>query len=386
MAKLLFGLCALVSGGVIWACSTGSGGSLATQSSQGGNQSTSSGGNTAADTDTNPDPARGGGIQIPTSDTKPKTPDAGVVFRRDKVCDENGVCRCINLASFGARASSAYGTGSDGQPSSTTAFDTWLTEKSNANVTMVFDKPGSVTMDYLNGFDVIILQDLRKWSFSSDELANIEQWVKEGGGLIALNGYMNNDDEEVNASNKVLAFTGMKYNGGATSGSVPAGDCPNSSKELCPQATAACCYCWNNTVPITDWDTSHPVADPKSEFKAVGAYYGRSIDAGDAQTVATFNEKTVAASKTIDQGKVFVWCDEWVTYTSQWSGGQIDKNATGDQLKYAPCYDSEKEHWLTADHAFQTKQFWYNVITYVSPPTECTFVIDEPDEVKIWNI
>lgn len=384
MAKLLLGLSVLVSGVLVWACSTGQSSNLALSNSQGGTKG-DSGGSTSTDTDVSPN-GRGGGTGITIGlDTEPKKPDASVVFRRDKVCDDKGVCRCINLASFGARASSAYGTGSDGQPSSTTAFDTWLTEKSNANVKMVFDKPGSITMDYLNEFDVIILQDLRKWSFSSDELSNLEQWVKEGGGLIALNGYENTDDQEVDASNKVLAFTGMSYNGGATSGSVPRGDCPASSMDLCPQANAICCYCWDNTITITDWDTSHPVADPRSGFKAIGAYWGRSINTGDAQVVATYSGKTVAASKTIEKGKAFLWCDEWITYTSQWTGGQVDKNQTGEQLKYAPCYDSANEHWLTADHAFQTKQFWYNVISYVSPPTECTFVIDEP-EVKIWNI
>ncbi|MGE5783090.1 MAG: hypothetical protein ACM3ZE_00800, partial [Myxococcales bacterium] len=89
----------------------------------------------------------------------------------------------------------------------------------------------------------------------------------------------------------MLAFTGMSYNGGATSGSVPTGDCPKSSMELCPQANSACCDCWNNTIPITDWDTSHPVADPRSGFKAIGAYWGRSINTGDAQVVATYSGK-----------------------------------------------------------------------------------------------
>lgn len=33
----------------------------------------------------------------------------------------------------------------------------------------------------------------------------------------------------------------------------------------------------------------------------------------------------------------------------------------------------------TADNVFQTKQFWYNLIAYVAPPTECNFVVNEPE-------
>lgn len=310
---------------------------------------------------------------------------SGLVFRRAKQCDENGICRCINLASFGARAANSSGTGSDGKPSSTTDFEAWLTEKTNANVTMVVDKP-NLSVDYLANFDVILLQDLRKWVFLPEELQNLACWVEGGGGLIALSGYMNNDDAEVTASNQVLAFSGMSYNGGATAGSLPQGDCPAISKQLCPQATTACCYCWNNVVPILDLHATHAVT---RDVHAIGAYNGRSINASDATVLATFSPssttaaKTVAAVKSVGLGQVLLWCDEWITYTSQWSGGQVDRNASGEQLRYASCYDSSAEHWLTADHVFQTKQFWYNLISYVAPPTECKFVVEEPEEVKL---
>lgn len=384
MAKLRFASFATFTCGVlIWACSTGGGGISPGASQTGGNRGIVGAGST---TSVNSDPdGSGATAAVPGKtldiNTNPKPPpDSDIVFRRDKVCDPDGTnCKCINFASFGDRASSAYGTGTDGQPSSTTAFDSWLKEKSNANVTMVYEKPSTIDIDYLNGFDVILLQDLRKWSFSSAELQALEQWVNEGGGLIALNGYMNNDDAEVTATNDAIAFTGMSYDGGATGGSVPQGTCPAASRDLCPQATSECCYCWNNTVPITDWDTSHPVANPESGFKALGAYMGRSIDKGDGDSVATFEGKTVAASKVIGDGKAFLWCDEWLTYTSQWSGGRVNDTLKDDQLQYEPCYTTEGGHWLTADQVFQTKQFWYNLINFVAPPSECTFTIDEPE-------
>jgi hypothetical protein len=343
-------------------------------SSQGGVTSIFGGGGSASQSNAN----SGGSVGSigPLNSTTTTSADAGN-YRRPKVCDATGQnCKCINLASFGDRASKAYGTGSDGQASSTTSFETWLEEKSNANVTMVFEDH-ELTPDYLNGFDVIILQDLRKWNLSNTEIGYLKDWVEGGGGLIALNGYFNDDDAEVTASNAVLStVTGMTYNGGAQSGSVPDGSCPATSQKLCPQATSACCYCWNNTIPILDWDTSHDVT---KNVTAVGAYYGRSINAGDGKIVATYSGKTVAASKTIGNGKAFLWCDEWITYTSQWSGGQT----TGPEDQYQPCYvaSANPPHWMTADYAFQTMQFWYNMVTYVSPPTECNFVINEPEHV-----
>lgn len=357
---------------MFWACSTGGGGGLGlTSVNTGGAPSVfAAGGNGTS----NPS---GIGSSPSVSITGSSTdPDSGVVYRRPKVCDSNGEnCKCMNLASFGERASSSYGVGSDGQPSSTTAFDTWLNEKSNATVTMVISKP-SLTAEYLAGFDVIILQDLRNWSLSADELKNVEDWVNGGGGLISLNGYMNNDDAEVTATNKVINFTGMSYNGGGPDGSVPKGDCPESSKNLCPQSNSACCYCWNNTVPLTEWNTSHPVA---LNINAIGAYMGRSINAGDGEVVLKFEGKTVAASKDIGAGKAFLFCDEWVTYTSQWSGGQVNEQNAN---QWEPCYvaSDDPPHWMTADYAFQTMQFWYNAIHYVAPPSECDFVIHEPPE------
>jgi type 1 glutamine amidotransferase len=235
----------------------------------------------------------------------------------------------------------------------------------------------ALTPEYLATLDVIILQDLRSWNLSASDIQNLADWVNGGGGLIALNGYMNDDDAEVTASNKAVAFTGMSYLGGGQNGSVPGTDgCPASSQQLCPQASSPCCYCWNNTYPVLDWDRTSPIA---KDITAVGAYFGRQVNPGDATVVATYASKPVAATKSIGTGKAFLWCDEWVTYTSSWAGGQ----QSGNPDQWNPCYNSATSKWLTAENALQSKQFWYNVIRYVSPPTECDFVIKEPEVILL---
>lgn len=305
--------------------------------------------------------------------------------RRARQCDADGNCKCLNLALFGARAKNAYGVASDGKSTSNDTFDVWLAEKTSASVFVVEDKP-ELSVAYLNGFDVILLQDLRKWAFSPPELQNLAAWVKDGGGLIALNGYFNDDDAEVTVTNQVLAFSGMSFEGGAAAGSVPAGVCPSSAQQFCPQATASCCFCWNNVVPIVDLASDHPVMKYVS---ALGAYMGRSVKPGDGTVLGTFSLNAsspatpVAATKTVGAGRVLLWCDDWITYTKQWAGGQTNPAASENMLHYEACYDSADEHWLTADWVFQTKQFWYNLISYVEPAAQCSFTIDEP-EVDNW--
>lgn len=351
---------------------------LTPSSQQGGNTSVFSGGATST---TTPGIGATGNVSITTTST---TVSDGGSFRRPKVCDATGQnCKCINLASFGARASGSYGVGTDGKPSSTSAFETWLAEKSNATVTFELAyKPW--TPEYLAGFDVILLQDLRTWNVTASDVQNLADWVNQGGGLISLNGYMNNDDAEVTATNKVLSFTGMSYLGGGPSGSVPSAQCGENSKLLCPKPNgAACCYCWNHIMPITDWTPGHPVA---KDIKAVGAMMGRQVSPGDATVIATYDTKPVAASKEIGTGKALVWCDEWVTYTSSWVGGYVPANLAQmqpEQLQYEQCYSTTLGQWLTADVALQSKQFWYNAILHVSPPTECDFVIKEPEVILL---
>ncbi len=379
MTKLNLGLAALLGGALFWACSTGEGGMLP-GGGQGGGVSTTnvfSGGTTGT---TQPGVGATGNVSINPTGTTTTAADAG--FRRPKVCDATGQnCKCINLASLGERASKSYGVGNDGQPSSTTAFETWLAEKSNATVTFELAyKP--LTPEYLATLDVIILQDLRTWNLTASDIQNLSDWVNQGGGLISLNGYMNNDDAEVTATNRVIAFTGMSYLGGGTSGSVPDGNCAANSQLLCPMIHPGgnCCYCWNNTLPVTDWTASHPIA---KDIRGVGAVMGRQVNPGDGTVVATYSGKPVAATKEIGTGKAFVWCDEWVTYTSSWSGGQIPADAatkTAEQLTYEQCYDSTLGKWRTAEVALQSMQFWYNAIHYVSPQTECDFVINEPPD------
>jgi hypothetical protein len=317
-----------------------------------GNTSSGTGGSGGGD----PNPAGGNGGSGPTFivDSGIQS-DAGL---RPKVCDETGRCTCVNLAALGLDKGEA-------NENDTTAFQTWLNTKSTANVTMIPQR-STLTEEFLSNYDVIILQVQAPstsgpfWQFSPGEVAAVQKWVEEdGGGLITLTGYGANP-AEVDPVNQLLAFSGMSYN----------------KDDILGQCQDNLCYCWRDSVPLTGWNSSHPVA---ADITQVGAFHGRSINAGDADVVAGGGNLVYAAAKQIGKGKVFVFADEWVIYSNQWLAGEDHSNR---QPEYDPCYDTQAGHWRDAANVFQVPQFWYNVITWASPPSECTFTIEDPRIVK----
>lgn len=292
----------------------------------------------------------GNGLTLPPP---PPPPDGGRPMR----CDANGQCACINIASFGKPAH--YGNGND----NTDAFQSWLNSKSSARVDLITTHT-PFTAEFLKNYDVLILQALEDgeqgpfWTFSDSELKAVSDWVNDGGGIISMMGY-GNDAREVEPSNQLLKFSGISYN----------------KDDVLAQCANNLCYCWGNTIPISGFMAGHPVS---ANLTQIGGFHGRSINAGDGTVLATNAGSNVAVAKTIGQGKVFVFADEWVTYTSQWLG-------TGQQQTintYDPCYDAAHNYMMTADKVFQVPQFWYNAIKWTAPATQCDFTIDNPTIVK----
>jgi hypothetical protein len=359
MTKLHLGLWALLGGALFWACTTGEGGMLA--GGQGGSStSVFSGGTTGTD----PGVGATGNISITTTGTN-VVPDGGIVDRHAPVCDADGKnCKCTRLVSLGATAT--YGNGSD----SVAAFLDWLNNQSTA-IVEIYKTRQTLDSAFLDKYDVIILQDLRGWSFSSAEVQALEAWVRGGGGVMALSGYYSDDSSEITPTNALLSFTGMALK----PDEIPGQQCPETTvQNVCPNASSACCYCWGNAIPETEWNTTHPIA---LHMTRIGGYRGRAVNPGDGELVISYSGTPTGATKTVDKGRVFLFGDEWITYTSQWlAGGQV----SGNPDQWNPCYDLATTKWRTADNVFQTMQFWYNSLHYVAPPSTCNFVIEAPDD------
>jgi hypothetical protein len=282
-----------------------------------------------------------------TGGRAPQTGGSTVVVIDDDAGVDNAIrCDDMRIASIGAVA--RYG---DNQNDDTDAFVSWLNEKSSAKVDLL-TRQQPLTFDLLSGYNVIIIQDLLGWSFGDDELHTFSAWVGElGGGVIALSGY-DTDAAEVVPTNALIAFAGVSYNRDDT-----LYECPNE-----------CCYCTGGSVPTTGWNLAHPITE---HIQAVGSFHGRSITVSnsDAVIVAEMGGLPLATAVEKGEGRLFAFHDEWVTYTSQWrdSGRHSDCNSDPNHS----CYGT------TADQIFQTSQFWYNVIKWVSQCED--FVITDPE-------
>jgi hypothetical protein len=235
-------------------------------------------------------------------------------------CDENGEnCKCIAIANIGQ-----VGTSGD-----TVSFDNWLNTKSNARVDNL---PDEFTFDaaVLEEYDILVLQDISTWTVTPDEILAIEEWVVAGNGVMTLQGY-NASETEVDVVNSILEPYAVAY------GKTPGG--PGTL--------------W---IDVTGWDPASPIAANMGGF-AVAIHNGRPVVDGDGLGLPTLTEDGLVfgVTKQIGEGHVFVWGDEWVTYSSQW----------------------------TTDGLLRAEQFWYNSIAFLTPTDACQVVIDDPNIIII---
>ncbi|HEY2406701.1 MAG TPA: hypothetical protein VGI10_11895, partial [Polyangiaceae bacterium] len=260
---------------------------------------------------------------------------------------------CVSIVSLGQPGN--YG---DNQNDSTTAFQTWLQSKSNA-VLQMDTTPTTITADFLAQYQVVVIQGLMDnvkspttfWQPTPDEASALQTWVEAGGGLISMTGYTG-AVQEVTPVNTLLSFTNIQYN-------------MDDIFQNCDNAVYMNhCYCWGSSVPFTGFVQSTPIG---ANITQVGIFHGRSIQAPSDATIVAKDAATGAVlgvTKQIGMGRVFVFADEWVTYTSQWAGSsstQSDMTCTSAGL--------------TGDKYFQVPQFWYNSFKWVSQRT-CFDIMD----------
>jgi len=274
-------------------------------------------------------------------------------------CEAGGgdACMCppFTLAVIGKPGK--WGANPGGDPDA--ALQNWLNSSSagTAQVDNFTDRTTlKLTPEFLAKYNVIILAGLADdsnngpwWTFSADEIAAFRAWVENGGGVITLSGYSGNSAEIVPV-NQLIQFSGITYTQDTVSGT-----CADAQ-------TCNCTHC--NTV--SEWNHTDPaVAQLATGMTLVGIASGRGIVApSDSHVAATAGGKTpVLVGKAVGAGRVVVFSDEWVTYTSQWTGAGIpnanDPNCAGH---------------LPQDQ-YQIAQFWYNLIRWSQPAAECFMIV-----------
>jgi hypothetical protein len=334
-------------------------------------------------TDLNPGGA-GSGIHVETP-TGPDPSDKRDLPIREKTCDSVGKCSCLRLALLGTLDSAA--NNKDTKP-----FTDWLNDRSGgtATVTMVSSKP---TLDaaFLSQYDILLVANVNSWSFSADEKAAVAQWVREvGGGILALTGF-DSLDPEPSATSQLIEFTGIRYEPPKTATQDKGQSEPVYYKGGTTDLKN--CLAWTQsseaiiTTPVPFKPQTGSMAKLTFSLDYVGAYIGWSVVAPSGATVVATDPvsgSNIAVAHEVDgKGRVFAWGDEWVIYANQWMPVGDPPNRQQDQYNicWQPPSDSAEGFFLSVQTLYQTKQFWYDAISWVAPPNECNFVVSDPDVV-----
>jgi hypothetical protein len=224
-------------------------------------------------------------------------------FIDDLDVGNDGICDCLRIATLGK----------PGNRGGADVFDAWLSSRSPSGGVVLGDQ--EITPALLAPYDIVIVQNVSTLgrSFADSEIAAVKDWVESGGGLMTLTGY--SDPTEIDNVNLLLAPLGMGYTG----------------EKVAPRVD-------DHTLPITVWGT-HPIA---LGLTAVGIDNGHPAT-GIGDMIAQIDGFDVGRAAVVGGGRVFVWGDEWVTYSSEW----------------------------IARSDYQVERFWVNSVVWLSPRGNC---------------
>jgi hypothetical protein len=298
-------------------------------------------------------------ISIPSSTAGSDSADAAVTSRVVG-CDGGDGCFCppLNVAVLGKPGK--WGAVPNGDPD--TALQDWL-NGSSAGTARVdnFTNRVTLTPDFLATYNVIILASLADdssmgpwWTYSDAETAAFRAWVQNGGGVIALTGYASAD--EMAPDNQLIGFSGITYNNDGVWG-----DCTDWG--ICNCTGSNTLATWNRTDSV--------IANLSTGVTLVGYTNGHSINASaDAHVAATMSGKNALVGALVGQGRVLAFGDEWITYTSQWTGAGVPNAAN--------CQDNLPQA------KYQIAQFWYNMIHWSQPAANCFTIVNTAKPIDIW--
>jgi hypothetical protein len=281
-------------------------------------------------------------------------------------CTEGADCTCPTLTVAVIGQPGKWGANPAGD--SDTAFQEWLNSSSAGTAKAdVYPTKPTLTAEFLAKYNVIILAALAQdsntgpfWSFQGSEVAAFQDWIEsKGGGVIALTGY-SGDGAEINPANQLLGFSGVTYNNVGVFA-------PCSDWRICNCAESNTLSAWVKTDPV--------ILNLSNSITAIGFQNGRSINApNDAHVAATVpgndGPANVLVGKIAGTGRILAYGDEWITYTSQWTGEGVD--AANCTTGYYP------------QDAYQTAQFWFNMIKWVQPRATCFKIVNQARPVTIW--
>jgi hypothetical protein len=147
----------------------------------------------------------------------------------------------------------------------------------------------------LAAFDIVIVDRLSR-TFDTDEATTLEAWVHAGGSLMSLSGY-GAGGEDVERSNSLLGKLPIMYMPGFVEFTPAIGQVSDFSR--------------------------HPTTAGLGRVPFWGGHRVELIGScdGPSQVVGTIDRAPVGVACQHGAGRVYVWGDEWVEFSSQWTTG-----------------------------------------------------------------
>lgn len=194
----------------------------------------------------------------------------------------DGICDCLGLLILGA-------TG----PRPAVTFDSWLKGRGTTVQRRIETGLPALAASDLVGVDVVVLDQLTR-DYSAAEIALLVNWIKDGGALVSMTGYTN-AGPDTSRPNAILEGLGAKYQAGALFSAT-----------------------------ITDWVTSHPIAEGVTSATYAGGYPVLTVPGTTAVSSVVARGPAPAASTVglaleFGKGRAFVWGDEWIEYDDIWA-------------------------------------------------------------------
>ena len=207
---------------------------------------------------------------------------------------------------------------------------------------------------------------------------------ERGGGLVTLTGFTAASSEPGDTSQLLepfgLAYTSVRTAEGGQA--VPVyyqGDTTDLKN----------CLAWTEsseaiiTTPIAFPPQTGSLAALTYGLQYVGAFIGFGVQApSDATVLATdpvSGENMAVAYEVDGGGRVLAFGDDWISLANQWDPAGNPPNQLRDEYNicWVPPDATHAEFFHSVATLYQTRQFWFNVITWVAAPRDCRFVIED---------
>ncbi len=286
---------------------------------------------------------------------------------------------CLRVALLGRMVSAANNT--DVAP-----FLNWLSERGAGTITVALvETQPELDADFLNQYDVLVVTNVNGWAFDATEQEAVRSWVEDGrGGLITLAGFESTSTEPGDSSQLLEPF-GLRYTSTEAAG---------SSGQTLPvyyqggTTDLKICLAWTGsteamvTTPVSFAPQTGSLAPLTHGLDYVGAFLGFGVEGpADAGVVARdpVSGQHLAVAHEVGDGRVFAFGDEWILFANQWDPAGLPGNTQEDQYNqcWVPPEGGRDAFFHSVATLYQTRQFWYNALYWVTPRRDCRFVIED---------